>query len=83
MEKPNERIRLVFSIKDFKCCKHSLSIDMSIDKLKPLPAACTCCGYSNVPARVMESVDNRGNSVKRIKWLCPRCGQVSRKETIS
>ena len=53
------------------------------EKLRPLPAACTLCGYSNVPARVTESVNNKGEKVSRIKWHCPRCGQLSRKEEVS
>lgn len=52
------------------------------DNIKPVPTGCTCCGYSNVPAKIQESTDARGNTITRIKWICPRCAQVSRKETI-
>lgn len=49
--------------------------------MRSVPIKCTCCGYSNVPAK--KSVqESRQGSVERIKWVCPRCGQVARKETI-
>ena len=39
------------------------------------------CGYSPIkPKTTIE--ENNGEKLTRMKWICPRCGQTSRKETV-
>ena len=46
--------------------------------MKAKPIGCNVCGYNNVPGREQIIQEK-----KIIKWVCPRCGQIARKETVN